>query len=254
MNSVYAVRDLIFALAVLCLSLIGLASAVSACAEDEIVIAFDNYPPYHYWVDGEPAGLNVDITKCLCKRIGETPQFVRLPWSRSLHSLKTGAVMGMLAAFKTEERQQFSYYPELPLTEEVAVVAVRADSEISISSLDDLKDYTVGVVKNYSYGEDFDSCTKLTKVVAPNDERLVSLLLNNRVDIALGNDQVFNDIVTRRFQEGRIKYIHTLTQEPLYILLSKAHGERARQLSKKIGDALLQMYKSGDLNDLNSCK
>ncbi len=74
--------------AVLSLAIVFL-SALTASAE-KIVFATTEFPPYII-VDGDNlSGLQVEVVRELCRRLGIEPEIRVFPWIRALNSVKEG--------------------------------------------------------------------------------------------------------------------------------------------------------------------
>lgn len=208
------------------------------------LIAMADYPPYHYWVDGNPNGLNIELLNEIFSRIGITPRYVERPWSRSLYELEQGDVAALCAGMKTPPRQKFAYYPSHPLSLETNWVITLADNDVEINSLDELKGIHIGTITNYSYGPTFDALQDLTKHERPDEKSLLELLLHNRVKTIVGCDLVINHIADKLGVRHRLKYQLKLTSDPMYLILSKAVAGN-KELNTRISDILSEMIKDG---------
>ena len=67
----------------LVLSLFGCTNSEKTGDLPEILIGSDTYPPYLYFDNnGNPTGIDVDIAKEACRRLGITPVFKQITWDR----------------------------------------------------------------------------------------------------------------------------------------------------------------------------
>ncbi|WP_319468278.1 transporter substrate-binding domain-containing protein [uncultured Pseudodesulfovibrio sp.] len=208
------------------------------------LIAMADYPPYHYWVDGNPKGLNIDILNEIFLRIGHTPRYVQRPWSRSLYELEQGDVGALCAGMKTPPREKFAYYPSHPLSMETNWVITLADSDIKINSLDELKGIHIGTITNYSYGSTFDALQNLTKHERPDEKALLELLLHKRVKAIVGCDLVINHVADKLGVRHQLNYQLMLTSDPMYLILSKVITGN-EELNTRISDVLAEMIEDG---------
>lgn len=109
----------------------------------KLVIGCDTLRPYSYAdEDGEPAGMDVDLAKEACKRMGYEPEFVFIDWDERDTLLENGEIDCLWSCFSMEG-QEDSYAWVGPYMYSRQVVAVKEDSQIE--HLDDLKDKRVAV-------------------------------------------------------------------------------------------------------------
>lgn len=112
-------------------------------SEPKLVIGGNIYAPYFYRdMNGEYAGIDVEVAKEACRRIGYTPVIKEIEISDRFASLRKGEVDCLwtcLTMTGREERYQWAG----PYLYTQRVVAVHSDS--SIQSLDDLKNKRVAV-------------------------------------------------------------------------------------------------------------
>ncbi len=231
-----------------------LMATISPVAADSIeitppLIAMENYPPYHYWVDETPQGLDIEILTEVFSRIGLTPRFVRRSWKRSLNDLEHGAVTAVCSGMKTRAREEYALYPSRHLSLETNWVISLADSKLKISSLDDLVNLRVGTVAGYSYGPTFDSLPNLNIIERRDESSLVDFLINRRVQAIIGSDLVMTHAAKKLGVDHLLKYQLKLTSDPLYLMLSKAVTGN-EELAAKVSNALSQMIVDGTYQQL----
>jgi len=213
--------------------------------EPRLPIVFEEYPPYEYIEDGVVKGMNMDIIREAFKRMGINPTFEPRPWKRALFELKAGEILALSSGFKTKEREHFAVYPDAPLGTETNVIITTVDRNFEIRALDDLKGLNLGVVREYVYGEPFESIHGLTKIKAQSSEQLLLMVLNGRMDVAIGNKAVFRYLAKQMHAENRIKIIYEVGSEPLYLMFSKQRGAKAEALARDFGAAVNGMVKDG---------
>lgn len=200
------------------------ACAVAVCFAETIVLVFDSLPPYEYLENGVAKGLNVDIIKSVCKKLGVTPVFREYPWSRAMHMVKNGEADAIFSLYKTKEREEFLLYPTLPLNDETNVIIVPKESTLRAGSLDDMKKWRVGVVQDYSYGEKFDNYAAIFKEASTDNEQLLRKLEGGRLDAVIINKKVFFNLKA----DEKFKIIYTVNTEALYIAFSKKSKKAQR--------------------------
>lgn len=133
-----------------------------------LVIGCDNYKPYNYTDDdGEPAGLDVELAREACARMGYTPVFLRIDWNRREELLNDGVVDCLWSCF-TMDGQKDTFAWVGPYMRSRQVVAVAENSPIY--HLSDLDGKTVAV----RVGSKAESVF-LTQSDVPRVERLYAL-------------------------------------------------------------------------------
>lgn len=234
----------------LLLSVLFWAWAAPCLGQDsEYVIAFDDYPPYHYWVGVMPRGLNIELLDEAFRRMGQKHRYERRTWKRSLYGLKHGEITALCAGFRTREREKFAIYPHQYLSLETNWVIGRKGSGVKVGSLKDLHRLTVGVVGGYHYDREFDAMQGLDKQESTTDELLLRKLVNNRVDVMVGNGLVMRYLAGRVEVDDRLEYLLKLESTPLYLILSRARPGAAT-LAEAVSKALASMHADGSYQEI----
>ena len=209
-----------------------------AWARTIIVGTSTGYPPYYYLEKGQLKGICVDIVNEVSNRMGIVIKYEQYPWKRMLYFGKTGKVDAVMPLFKTKERQQYLYFLNNRLAyEENNFFAYKKSNIDFTGSLMALRFYKIGVVKDYSYGENFDQAAYLSKIEVYSDEALLKMFSFKRFDLGIGNRSV---ILYHAHQLGIANQIEFLqpavTRNPLYIGFSKKreHKRLAETFSKEL--------------------
>ncbi len=132
-------------------------------AESMIFVTGGMSPPYVYEENKAVLGMDLDVVAEFCKKNGITPEFKAYPWKRALVNVEDGTAHGVFSLFQTKDREEFLYYPTVPVNTIRTVIIARKDRHIKINSLDDLKGKSIGVITEYKYGPEFDSIEGLNK-------------------------------------------------------------------------------------------
>lgn len=230
----------------LCLCSALLWCALSQAEPREVRLVYEEYPPYEYSVNGQAQGINVDILREACMRLGLAPRFVSVPWVRALRMAHDGDVDGIFSLFSTEDRLQFLYFPSEPLSLERNVLVATAGAVPVIERLDDLKGLRVGVVDGNSYGAEFDSSDWIAKQPVTGSEGLLRKQAAGRTDVSVSNEWVARYLVRKLALDDRLVFLdYTVSTEPLYVAFSKAKGEQSKVLSESFARVLKQMREEG---------
>lgn len=232
----------LFTTLLLMASLLALPPGVLA---EKLVFVACAWEPYVIFENGKASGVDVDIIRELCKRLGFELEIQENPWKRALMYIKKGKADAIFSPRYTEERAEFMYYPSEPFHIEKTVIMARKGSGMKIAGLDDLKGKVVGVVRGYVYGPEFDNYQGFKgKDICNNDRQLVRIFANNRISLMAGSDEGSLKYLCR--QAGvEAETVYVLNKTPNYIGFSKALGEKGKILAEKFGQALRQLKEEG---------
>lgn len=188
------------------LAVLMYSSFAHAGCEKGLVIAYSNWPPYHYADEnGQPAGLDIEILGNVLSTINCGFTLRQVPWKRALRELEGGSVDVGLAASRNAEREKFAWF-SVPYRRESMVMFMRKGDPLRYSphSLSDLADtdYTVGLVLGIWYGEDLEALFRKkpafrSRVLQQLENKsLLNGLIRGRVDIVVSD--LFNGVFAAR--------------------------------------------------------
>lgn len=125
------------------------------CAGQATRLACDIWPPYQMYQNNELTGYSVGIVKAVYERMGiplEQP-IPTLPWSRCLSMLEDGSADAIFSANYAPARERYAAYPDEPLISTPWVIWSRSGHRFT--SMEDLRNLRIGVVRQYSYTPEF---------------------------------------------------------------------------------------------------
>jgi polar amino acid transport system substrate-binding protein len=218
---------------------------VSATAEKIIIAGLGTFPPYQYEENGQMVGTDPDTAREVCKRLGIEAEFQIMPWKRILVSAEKGLVTAVVALLHTEERTQFLYYTDETIHVQKNVIMASKEKGIKINTLDDLKDKTVGVVREFSYGSEFDSRQGLKKEICDDQKEVVRMLDKGRIDVAATSERPFRFMCKEVGVQDHFEVVYVLSENPTYMGFSKAGGEKNKVLAEKFSQTLRQLREEG---------
>ncbi len=115
----------------------------SAAVRPTLTVGSDNYPPYNYLDEnGSPTGIDVDIVREACSRIGYDANFTYIVWEDKDALLESGQIDIAAGCFSMTGREDL-YSWAGPYATSSQSVAVSPESDIY--TLADLKDKVVAV-------------------------------------------------------------------------------------------------------------
>lgn len=218
-------------------------------SEGSLRLCMDEWPPYEYTKNGHPAGVSLDIVRAVLAQMGEEPpRVVVASWTRCLQNLKRGEDHAVITGLKSEERMEYSRYPEEPLLDSHWVFFVKRDGMETprFKTLSDLKGKRIGVVKGFAYPPDFITYARNNARLEYGKDSMMNFrkLLNDRLDY------VFEDVGPGMFgiralnAEERITPILSaeLASEPMYVMFCRAQVSDG--FVKRFSDALREFKKT----------
>ncbi len=126
--------------------------------------------------------LEVQVSKAVFKRVGYNVKIRPVPWERAMREAKSGQVDGIIGVWYSEERSQFFEYTK-PIYKHRVFFFKRKDQDINYTTLKDLQGYTIGVVRGWTYSEEFDQATFLQKDVVKDRRSNLLKLIHGRIDL-----------------------------------------------------------------------
>ena len=128
-------------------ALFSLFSTTVWCGEKPLlkgVTVTDNYP-YSYMDHGILSGLGIDVATVLADRAGYRIAIETQPPTRALKTAETEPSVMVFSLFRTAEREKLYYWIGPISTTELWLYKLKSRSDITIKTLDDAKQYLVGV-------------------------------------------------------------------------------------------------------------
>jgi polar amino acid transport system substrate-binding protein len=226
-------------------------SSVGISAEKLVFFTAD-WPPYVLVKDGELTGIHVEIVREACKRLGFEADVRLVPWARAVKYAQDGQTTGIFTPKKTAERSEFLYFSSEPIGTEKNVLVALKQRALKANHLDDLKDKSFGLVRNYSYSQEFDNYQGLKKEEAVDDVQMLMKLDKGRNDLATGEEGALKFIVKQKHLQ-EIETVYVLSELPTYVAFSKkALGEKGQDFAEKFGQVLRQLKEEGFIQKIES--
>lgn len=178
------------------------------------------------------------------------------PWSRSLMLAQTGAVAGTLPWQHTLERGNYFLYSTTLTYERPVIISFQPAINQELKSLDDLKGMTVGTIRGYSYGTDFERAAKagLFKTSQTNsEEQNLRKLLEGRIDAVIADEEVIANIINRLLSPDEISSlkIHNNLMPPAALsLLISLKIDNAENILMRFNRGLAAIKKNGSYQKL----
>ncbi len=222
----------------------------SSAEEYKITAVFPTWEPYGYLEDGKATGFEIEIFAAVMNKMNIKAEFVHQPWKRCLHSVKIGWADVVISALKLEERTEYLYYPDEPISiSKTALFTSSANNIVFNGSFEDLKDFTIGVTNGFSYGSAFDSSHFLNKDASTETESIVTKVLLGRIELGVGNIAVIKTIAKKSNASHKINFLNPLLHsKKLYAGFSKANDHK--NLTARFSLELSQFKTSSQYKDI----
>lgn len=207
-------------------------------AETLVVGVSIGYPPYYYEDEGTLTGFCIETINAVAETIDFDVEYKIYPWKRLIVNAQNGTIDAIMPLFKTERREEYLIFEGLELAPETNHFFTSTESNILFNGkLEDLKQYHIGVVDQYSYGDIFDHFEFPRKQITRSDKHLVDMFMHHRFDIGVGNRYVVQHYAKLAGIEHTVKFLDPpITKETLYLGVVKARNEnnKAEKLAKAL--------------------
>lgn len=117
---------------------------------DKIEIMTEEFPPYNMEKDGKLSGFAIDILELMLKESGSKQtrkDFAILPWARSYHMVQNKPNTMLFSMYRTKKREKLFKWVG-PIDSSIRGLIAKKERNIKIDSLEDLKKYKIGTVKD----------------------------------------------------------------------------------------------------------
>jgi len=161
-----------------------------ACAAraEPLRIVTEAWAPYVYEENGQPSGLDYEISAEVLRRLGVEVEWQFLPWKRCLLAFEQGQADGILDIFRIPEREAQMLFVEEPLSEVEFVLFHARSRPYPYRSLEDLRDLVIGTSPGYWYNDQaFRDSRLFSREEAPSHEANLGKLVRQRVDLVVND-------------------------------------------------------------------
>lgn len=216
-------------------SLMLLLGACGPAAADTITVgAEDDWAPYSSVVERRAQGFAVDVVRESFAAVNVTVHFEVLPYVRCLAQAKAGHIVGCFDAVPNGMISNSYLWHDHPLFTTHMNVYALADSKEQGLIAARLEGKTVGVARDYEYGDEFDLNTKIVRRVVDKNEHGFKMLLAKRIQYMAAEERIANALFAKYPAAfgGKFKMVGTVARPGLYMAFTKASPDGARYLAK----------------------
>ncbi|MBC9248936.1 amino acid ABC transporter substrate-binding protein [Pseudomonas alcaligenes] len=200
-----------------------LCSLALAARAEPLRIVTEAWAPYVYEENGQPAGLDYEITREVLRRLNVEAQWQFMPWKRCLLELQQGQADAILDIFRIPERESQMLFVEEPLSDVQFVLFFARNRPYPYRQLDDLRDLLIGTSPGYWYNNTkFRNSRLFSREEAPSHEANFGKLLRNRVDLVVNDRRAGLFLASQLGLDQQLGYNPTpLGSDRLYLALRR---------------------------------
>lgn len=205
---------------------------VASTTQKSFVITTEEYPPF-IGSRLRDNGWTMAVARAILEPQGYAVSLELVPWARAVKCSKSGQCDGLYLAFYTQERTQWYVFSD-PIGEVRTGFFKLKSRDISFTTLDDLRDYQIGLTRNAAVSPEFDSADYLHKQEVDNDSVNVVKLLKGRVDLVAVPELVFRNLIVTTLppeDHGKFEFMTPyLSVQKLHMAISKKSPDYERKL------------------------
>ena len=243
-------------LLVLAGSTLWLASTASAvdASHSSIVLLTENFPPYNMAKNGKNfaqneniEGIAVDILRETFKR-ADIPysMTLRFPWERIYHLALENPGYGVFVTARVPERETLFKWVG-PIGPDDWVLLARGDSPITLTSLEQARQYRVGAYKGDAIALSLEK-QGLAPVIVLRDQDNARKLLAGQIDLWATGDPA-GQFLARQVGISGFKTVLRFNQAELYLALNK---EVPDEVVNKLQKALDELRAEGVVDKIRA--
>lgn len=245
------IKRLLLVLASASLLLINNARAENS-PDTDLVLLTENFPPYNMAKNGKNFaqgeninGIATDIVREMFQRAGITYSLtLRFPWERVYKLALENPGYGAFVMARLPDREKLFKWVG-PIGPDDWIMLAKADSKITLETLNDARKYKIGAYKGDAIAE---TLTKqgLKPVVVLRDQDNAKKLVSGQIDLWATGDPAGRYLARQDGVTG-LKTVLRFNSAELYLALNKDVPE---ETVKKLQAALDQMRKDGVVDDI----
>lgn len=225
----------------------ALPTSASQAAPGAVRLVCTDFPPYT-----SPSlpggGVACEITRAGLQQAGLSMALQFRPWARALLEFQRGEHDGVIAAWRSPERERSMLFPQpLGIVNQIGFMA-RSDARVRVDDLSALRSLRIGTVNGYANPERFDRA-QLQVEAAVDDVSNLRKLLAGRVDLALIDKGVGMHLLDTQLREGqgRLVWLEPAVAEiPLYTVFARGRPE-GEKFTAALSRGITELQGSGRL-------
>ncbi|MFJ2365884.1 substrate-binding periplasmic protein [Pseudomonas sp. NPDC087697] len=244
-------KRLLLVLASASLLLAGAARAAEK-TDTDLVLLTENFPPYNMAKNGKNFaqedninGIAVDIVREMFKRAQITYSLtLRFPWERIYKLALEKPGYGVFVMARLPDREKLFKWVG-PIGPDDWIMLAKADSKITLESLQQARKYKIGAYKGDAIAETL-AKQGLKPIVVLRDQDNAKKLVNGQIDLWATGDPAGRYLARQDGVTG-LKTVLRFNSAQLYLALNKDVSD---EIVAKLQAALDQLRKEGVVDDI----
>ena len=222
--------------------------------DTDLVLLTENFPPYNMAKNGKNFaqdeninGIAVDIVREMLKRADITYSLptLRFPWGANLQTRPTKQPgYGVFVMARLPDREKLFKWVG-PLGPDDWIMLAKADSKITLETLDDARKYKIGAYKGDAIAETL-AKQGLNPIVVLRDQDNAKKLVNGQIDLWATGDPAGRYLAKQEGVSG-LKTVLRFNSAELYLALNKDVPD---EMVAKLQAALDQLRKEGKVDEI----
>ncbi len=198
----------------------------------QLVAAADPWPPY---IDEThpSGGVSIEVADAAFRTQGYTVRNEVMPWARALEEVKHARVDLILDAWWSQERSELFIYSRPYMNGPIKFIKRKGDP-FEFDDLSSLQGKSIGLVRNYAYGDEFLKARTYDKVLVTHFMQAVQMLALNRIELTIENELVARRRILRDAPEllNQIEFVkQPLSDNYIYVIASYNHPRHVEMIS-----------------------
>jgi polar amino acid transport system substrate-binding protein len=234
-----------------------LALASSSAIADTITLKADSWCPYTCEPSSDKPGYMIEVAKAILEPKGHKVVYQNAPWARVLSEIREGKEWGAPGASDSDNEGtvlggNFGPFQNCLFTSK--------GSGFKYEGIKSFAGKTLGVIKDYTYGEPFDAYIKANRAnaklvsEATGDDVLqfnLKKLAAKRLDYLLDDGNVVAMTAKLHGKDGEIESIHCENSQNLHIAFGEKNP-KAKEWAKLLDEGVPSLRASGKLKEILS--
>ncbi|MBP9706823.1 MAG: transporter substrate-binding domain-containing protein [Oligoflexales bacterium] len=228
---------------------------------ENITLRADTWCPYNCEPKDARPGYMIEIAKAALEPAGHKVEYETLNWARAIADSRAGKFSGIVGAAKSDAPDFI--FPETSLGTSKNCFFAKADATWSFKDKSSLETASIGVIKDYTYGDEVDDYIKSNAKNAKNAKKVdvvsgdnplelnIKKVQMGRVTSLLESEAVLkNYMYVNKLADSSFKNAGCLKDsDDLFIAFSPKHP-KAKEFAKLVGDKVVAMRKDGSLKKM----
>jgi polar amino acid transport system substrate-binding protein len=220
-----------------------------------ITLSSDVWCPYACVTTNSHPGYMVELAQLIFEKHGHQIEYKITNWTRSIEDTRTNKSTGVIGASHSDAPDFI--FPQNSSGVMLNFIWTKADSNWFFTNKSDLRHKTIGIIKDYAYGDLIDNLRKLghpslIKFSGNNAlERMIKMLETNRLDGFVENEVVLKYMSTKnQIPFAWKKASVDLASDPRIYIAFSPNEKKSAEYADLFSKGIAEMRKNGELQKI----